>query len=51
MIETLLNHVGGHKRGVAGIYNRSTYEREKRLALDMWGAHIEALVEGPSPLW
>ncbi len=49
VIETLLNHVGGHKRGVAGIYNRSTYEREKRLALDMWGAHIEALVEGREP--
>jgi integrase len=44
VIEAILNHVSGHKSGVAGIYNRSTYAKEKRAALDLWGAHIAALL-------
>jgi integrase len=46
VIEAVLNHVSGHKAGVAGIYNRSTYEPEKRQALDLWANHLMALVEG-----
>jgi integrase len=46
VIEAALNHVSGHKAGVAGIYNRSTYEREKRVALDLWADHLTAIVEG-----
>src|SRR5262249_52908513 len=26
IIEAVLNHISGHKAGVAGVYNRSTYE-------------------------
>jgi integrase len=40
VIEAVLNHISGHKAGVAGIYNRSTYAAEKRAALDLWGNHI-----------
>jgi integrase len=40
IIEAILNHVSGHKAGVAGIYNRSTYAIEKRAALDTWAAHL-----------
>jgi integrase len=43
IVEAVLNHVSGHKGGVAGIYNRATYFAEKRAALDFWGKHIEAL--------
>src|SRR5262245_38306429 len=46
VIEAVLNHVSGHKAGVAGIYNRSSYEREKRAALDHWASHLRAIVEG-----
>jgi integrase len=46
VIEAVLNHVSGHKAGVAGIYNRSSYEREKRQALDLWAEHLAAVVEG-----
>jgi integrase len=46
VIEAVLNHISGHKSGVAGIYNRSQYAPEKRQALDQWAAHIEALVAG-----
>ena len=45
VIEQLLNHQNGHKSGVAGVYNRSAYERETRAALALWADHIAALVE------
>ena len=44
VIEAVLNHVSGHKAGVAGIYNRSTYSIEKRAALDLWGTQIQTLL-------
>ena len=32
VVEAVVNHVSGHKAGVAGVYNRSTYATEKRVA-------------------
>jgi integrase len=46
VIEALLNHVSGHKAGVAGIYNRSSYEREVRAALALWADHVRSLIAG-----
>ena len=46
VIEAALNHFSGHRRGVAGIYNRSSYERAVRSALLRWSEHVLALVEG-----
>ena len=46
VVEAVLNHVSGHKAGVAGVYNRSTYEPEKRVALDRWADRLTAIVEG-----
>jgi integrase len=46
IIEAVLNHVSGHKGGVAGIYNRATYDKEKREALNLWAEHLLAVVEG-----
>jgi integrase len=46
IVEAVLNHVSGHKGGVAGIYNRATYDKEKREALNFWAEHVSALVEG-----
>jgi hypothetical protein len=46
VIEAVLNHYGGHRAGVAGVYNRSPYEREMRAALALWAEHVRALVEG-----
>src|SRR4051794_35249228 len=45
-VEAVLNHISGHKAGVAGIYNRAIYSAEKRQALDRWAEHVTALVEG-----
>jgi integrase len=46
IIEACLNHVSGHKGGVAGIYNRAAYEPEKRTALERWAEYLLAIVEG-----
>ena len=46
IVEAVLNHVSGHKAGVAGIYNRATYDKEKRAALNLWAEHVTALVDG-----
>src|SRR5262249_5505463 len=36
IVEAVLNHVSGHKGGVAGIYNKATYAKEKAIALARW---------------
>jgi integrase len=46
IIEVVLNHISGFKAGVAGVYNRATYEPEKRMALDRWAEQLLAWVEG-----
>jgi integrase len=43
IIEAVLNHVSGHKAGVAGIYNRARYEGEMREALTKWAAFVESI--------
>jgi integrase len=44
VVEAVLNHVSGHKAGVAGIYNRATYAAEKRAALDVWASHLRTIL-------
>ena len=46
VVEAIVNHVSGYKGGVAGVYNRAAYAGEKRQALELWGAHVAALVLG-----
>jgi integrase len=46
IIEAVLNHYSGHRRGDSGTYNRARYARQMRTALELWGAHLLALVEG-----
>jgi integrase len=49
VIEEILNHRSGHKGGIAGIYNRSSYERETKIALALWATRLVALAEGRNP--
>jgi integrase len=44
VVEAVVNHVSGlAKAGVAGVYNRALYLRERRLALECWAKHVTAL--------
>jgi len=45
VVEAVLNHISGHRSGVAGTYNRSTYAAEKRRALEQWAEHLLAIVD------
>jgi integrase len=42
--EASLNHVSGSRAGIVGVYQRHDYAAEKRRALDLWAAHISAIV-------
>jgi integrase len=44
VIEAVINHVSGHKGGIAGVYNRASYEPEKREALGLWAKYVARLV-------
>jgi integrase len=48
IIEAILNHASGHKAGVAGIYNRSSYARAVKAALLRWSEHVLDSAEGRS---
>ena len=43
IIEAIVNHVSGHKGGVAGVYNRAEYAHEKRISLQRWADHVESI--------
>lgn len=42
--EAVLNHVGGSRAGVAGIYQRHDWKEEKRDALDLWNNHVVSIL-------
>jgi integrase len=46
VVEAVLNHVGS-RAGVAGIYNRATYAKEMRAALERWAGHVAVLAGWP----
>ena len=48
IVEAVVNHVSGHKGGVAGVYNKAKYSTEKRAALQRWADYVERLVSGQS---
>lgn len=44
VVEAVLNHISGAKGGVAGVYNKALYLRERVEALDLWADHLDAIV-------
>jgi integrase len=44
--EAVLNHIAGSRAGIVGVYQRHTWAEEKRAALNVWGEHVAAIVEG-----
>jgi integrase len=46
IVEAVLNHISGHRAGVAGTYNHAIYASPKRAALALWADHIRSITEG-----
>ncbi len=44
VVEACVNHVSGHRAGVAGIYNRAEYAQERRLVLRAWSKQVNEIV-------
>ena len=44
IIEAVVNHISGHKGGIAGVYNKAEYAEPKRIALERWAAHVDVVV-------
>ncbi len=44
--EALLNHVSGSRAGIAGVYQRHGWDREKAEALRAWAGHVLACADG-----
>lgn len=40
VIEAIVNHISGHRSGIAGVYNRATYIDERTRALSDWSKLI-----------
>jgi integrase len=45
VVESILGHLSGSRAGIVGIYQRHTYDAEKRAALEAWGNHVMAKVK------
>jgi integrase len=44
-IEAVLGHTSGSRSGVVGVYQRHSFDAEKREALEAWGKHIVTLAQ------
>jgi integrase len=44
IIEAAVNHISGYRGGIAGVYNRAAYAREKSEAMQKWAEHINRLI-------
>jgi hypothetical protein len=42
--DKILNHQAGTISGVAAVYQRHEFLSERRQALDLWGAHVGAIL-------
>ena len=47
--EAVLNHIGGSRSGIVGVYQLHDWADEKRAALAAWGERVQAIVEGREP--
>jgi hypothetical protein len=45
IVEDVLGHAT-FRQGTASVYNKASYRAEKRRALELWGDHIMAVIEG-----
>jgi integrase len=43
VVSKILNHV---ERGVTAVYDRHSYDREKRQAMEAWAQKLKSIIEG-----
>jgi integrase len=46
VIEAVLGHVGGSRSGIVGVYQRHSFDAEKRTALEAWAREVVRIVDG-----
>ena len=46
VVSKIVNHA---ESGVTAVYDRHSYDREKREALDFWGRRLDAIVANKRP--
>jgi integrase len=46
--ESILNHISGSHSGIVGVYQKYTWDDEKRVALQMWADRLSGIVSGES---
>jgi hypothetical protein len=46
VIEAVLGHVGGSRSDIVGVYQRHSFDPEKRTALEAWAREVERIVDG-----
>ena len=44
VVEAILNHAGVYRGGIAQVYQRGSFEKEKRIALATWATHLQTIV-------
>jgi integrase len=47
--DKILNHQNGTIAGVAAVYQRHEFLAERRMALEIWGAHLEQIIRSTMP--
>jgi integrase len=47
IVEAVLNHISGHRAGVAGVYNKAGYLTQMRAALDAWASYVLTVTASP----
>src|SRR5215472_3481447 len=46
VIEAVLGHVGGSRSGIVSVYQRHSFDAEKRTALEAWAREVERIIDG-----
>jgi hypothetical protein len=49
VVETITNHRGGHRKGIAGRYNHALYEKQVKQALEAWAQTVRNVADGVEP--
>jgi integrase len=44
VIEEVLGHIGGSRAGIVGVYQRHSFEAEKRVALEAWSREVQRII-------